>query len=375
LSEPHLLREDATVLVTGSTSQLGRLVVAELLGRGYQVRALVRRSRDTEGGRALSEEQADALADGRLQLYVGDVLEPDLGLGRTELAELGDVTEIIHLARPRVGEEAPPGALVRGLDGVVGLARRIGRGRRFRRLLVLSTTAVAGEYHGRFYEDWLEVGQSFSTEEGRSALELEIRARESAARVPVVVSRHALLVGHSTTGASECDAGLGRLFAMGPTLRRLPAWAPVPGAAEGPRFVTVSPVDYVAAGIVVLACAEGIEPGEQGATFCLADGTPPTLGELTDLLLDRVGGPEPLIRLPVDGKGPLGMAVEAAVRAGTALSKAVGRGPGPMAALLQRGEHDVQNAERVLEPFGVACPRLATYLDALYTDYLQAHDL
>lgn len=365
------LNAGATVLVTGATSQLGRLVVAAALRHGSAVKALCRVP-SSSGVAALREEAAAALAEGRLALLPGDLREPDLGLSAADLASLEDVTEAIHLGRPRADEVAPPGALVDGLAALTTAVRRVRKGG-LRRLVVLSTTDASGDYVGRFYEDWLEVGQSYSRPADRAALELERAARSAAATLPIVVARHALLVGHSATGRIECDAGLSRLLALGPAIGRLPSWLPLPGAAEGPRYLTVSPIDYVAEALVLLALTERLSPEGPAPTFCLADPTPPTLSELSDLLLDRVGGPEPAFRLPVDGRGALGRALSRAVRAAAFLDR---RGTSAAAALahqLRRVEYDTWNAVSALEPLGLTCPRLPTYFDALYGGYLARH--
>jgi hypothetical protein len=227
-----------------------------------------------------------------------------------------------------------------------------------------------GDYPGRFYEDWLDVGQRLRTEAAEAAMELETRARTAARHLPVVVVRHALLVGERRTGHIECGAGLAKLFAAGPLLGWLPTFVPIPGLAEGPRFVNVSPVDYVAEGIVEIAASDLVRPGNEGATYCLADARPPTLAELWDLLLDRVGAGEAWLRIPVDGRGPLGRTLHVAGRLGTTVARLFDRTGGLPSALSQRGEHDVRNAVGLLEPVHIACPRLETYLDALYSDYL-----
>ena len=56
----------STVLVIGSTGSIGRLVVAEALAQGYQVRALVR---DAERARQILPAEAD--------LAAGDVTRPE----------------------------------------------------------------------------------------------------------------------------------------------------------------------------------------------------------------------------------------------------------------------------------------------------------
>lgn len=361
-------RNESTVLLTGATSLIGRLVIAELLGRGCRVYALLRPSSPyTAKTISTSIRGVPHLPWDRLSVLRGDVWQPDLGLGPSIVSRLSKVTEIIHLARPRAGEETEPDALIRGLDNVIELERRL---KSVRRLVVLSSTEISGDYPGRFYEDWLDIGQELSTGASRGTVELEKRARDASDFVPISVARHAMLVGHSQTGQMECDAGFSKLFDWGVVASRLPSIFRLPVPAEGQRFVSISPVDYVARGIVEIAFNSEVNDGE---TFCLSDPNPPTVAELFELMIDRIGAPLPGLRLPVEGRGPIGWTVGLMARAGASMSKVIRKEPGPFAYFIQRGEHDTSNARRVLEPAGVTCPKLPTYLDALYEDYRQRH--
>ncbi len=358
------------VLVTGATSLIGRLVVGELLALGCQVFALLRTgSAQTNETLAASIAGHEGLATAWRDVTIlrGDLWEPDLGLDAEALRSLRGVTEIIHLARPRATEPHLPGALVKGHDCVTDLARRLDA---LRRVIVLSTTNVSGDFVGRFYEDWLDVGQPLSTQSAQEALDAEARAQVAATYIPLCIARHAMLVGHTHTGQMECEAGFERVLAWGAAAAKLPSFLRPPGPAAGQRFLMVSPVDFVAQGLVELAFSEDARSGE---TFCLADPAPPTLAEVFELVLRRSGGPAPGLRLPVEGRGPIGWYVGLIARAGSTVGTTLGRGPGMLARLLRRGDHDTTNASRVLEPAGILCPAFETYFDALNEGFLRRH--
>jgi nucleoside-diphosphate-sugar epimerase len=366
---PREDRSDRVVLVTGASSLLGRIAIGELLARGCRVIALLRHgSPHTVDSLSSSVAGLEGLVPrSRLELLRGDVLEPDLGLEADGLARAQGATEVLHLARPRAGEEVTPGALAKAVDNVVDVSRRLPA---LRRLVVLSSTDLMGTYIGRFYEDWLDVGQVLPDQRSRDVLEAEVQARKAADYLPVCVVRHALLVGHTRTGQMECDAGFGRVLAWGFRAAHLPSFVRLPAPAPGRRFVVVSPVDFLAEGLAEITFAGDVAPAE---TFCVADPDPPTLAELYETVLDRAGGPAIGLRIPVEGKGPIGLSIEALAQAGESLTRAFGADPGFLPALLRRGDHDTSNARRVLARAGVVCPRLATYLDVLYQDFLRRH--
>ncbi len=73
----------------------------------------------------------------------------------------------------------------------------------------------------------------------------------------------------------------------------------------------------------------------------------------------------------MDGRGPVGSVLSSVASAGAKIASQAGLDPAPLSLFLRRGDHDTTNARALLEPMGISCPALATYLDALYSDYLE----
>ena len=86
------------ILVTGGTGTLGRFVVRRLLGAGYDVRVLSRRSHDSEEG---------------LEFMIGD-----LATGEGIEAAVDGIETIVHLAGSTKGDEDKARNLVRAASGV-----------------------------------------------------------------------------------------------------------------------------------------------------------------------------------------------------------------------------------------------------------------
>lgn len=89
MTTPDRNASSRVIALTGATGFVGRAIVRELLGRGYQVRALVR-----DAGKARAVFGADA---GRVDLVVGDAADeaPTLRLVRTPAGQ--PVDACIHL--------------------------------------------------------------------------------------------------------------------------------------------------------------------------------------------------------------------------------------------------------------------------------------
>lgn len=254
------------IVLTGATGVVGMEVLARLLAAGDRdVVVLLRAADGDEADRRLQrtlERLWDVPPAGlRVRAIPADVTSPRLGLGRAARRELADCADaVVHCAAAvgfdqRLEDALAVNAL--GTQRVLELAHDLPR---LRRMVHVSTAYVSGRHEGRFGEDDLQVGQSF-----RNAYEQSKHLAErlvAASRLPVVVARPSIVVGHAETGWTPAFSALYlplRAFARG-------LLEQIPGVPDG--VVDAVSLDYVGAAIAHLVDA----PGVDGATLNLVAG-------------------------------------------------------------------------------------------------------
>lgn len=351
-----------TVLFTGFPGFLGSELLPRVLARMPDAEAvcLVQPKYAPLARSRLDDliARTSALA-GRVRIVEGDVVQPDLGLGQA--AELTpNVVEIFHLAAVydlSVGRALAMRVNVEGTRHVLAFAARCPRLGRFQ---YVSTCYVSGRFPGTFTEDMLDEGQTFNNfyEETKFLAEVEVQ-RAMRNGLPVTIYRPAVVVGDSTTGATQKYDG--PYFAMQWMLRQpRVALMPVVGDSRATRF-NVVPRNFV---VDAIAWLSG-RPESLGRVYQLADPDPLTIDELLTDLGRRTG--RTLIRIPLS----------------RAIAKAlIDKVPG-VHALLRIPSSAIDyfvlpttfattNAQRDLGSSGIVCPRFPDYSERL-VQFMRAH--
>lgn len=250
-------------VVTGGTGFIGRRVISRILSRepDAEVWVLVRRESLTRFERLAQDW------DERVKPLVGDLTVPDLGLSDADIAELGDVSHVVHCAAiydMTVGEAEQRAANVEGTRAVIGLTRRLDA-----TLHHVSSIAVAGNHRGVFTEDDFDIAQDLPTPYHQTKFEAELLVR-STPGLRYRVYRPAVVVGDSQTGEMDKIDGPYYFFGVLARLAALPRFTPMMLPDSG--RTNVVPVDYVVDAMVALIHTDG----KDGEAFHLT--APETIG-------------------------------------------------------------------------------------------------
>jgi len=279
-----------TYFVTGATGLIGRNLIRTLLQREGPIYALVRPGsmQKLEALRAWWGEGSE-----RVLPLAGDLERERLGLDDAARSRLrGHVAHFFHLGALHDitdrDAEAQARTNVAGTRHAVALAAEVGAGRFHH----ASSCAVAGRYEGCWREDMFDEWCPSELPHVRTKHEAEAIVREEC-RVPFRIYRPSLVVGRSDTGEVDEIDGLYWLFgairALGDVF---PRWLPLPAVQGG--FLSVTPVDFVAAALDHLAHQDGLD----ARCFHLAGRDDAPLGEVLNVLARVARAPE--FRLPLD---------------------------------------------------------------------------
>jgi fatty acid CoA ligase FadD9 len=264
-----------TVLVTGATGFLGAHLVEALLERTeLDVLCLVRAADEPSARGRLDARFAELgiRTNARVDVVVGDLASPRLGLPDERWDALAERIDVVLHAGATVSWLAPYSALrapnVHGTTALLELAGAHGRARAFHHVSTISTAPADGDERSSLS---LEAVRG-TTPYALTKWIAEEHVRTTGTRgLPVAIHRPAMIAPHSARGVGNVDDFLHRYLL---------------GAAELGLYVDdasarvdVTPVDYVASGIVALL--------DRGATdtshFANIEGSP-TFAELGRML-------------------------------------------------------------------------------------------
>lgn len=350
---------DDAVLFTGAGGFLGRYILRHYLDRGDRDLFLLenglfcKRLNDFLDGLKLAPEKR-----ARIKVLEGDITVPDLKLGAQTAREVKDrTTHVIHLAA-LYNLSAPRDVSVRinvdGTRNVLDFAEACPNLKRFGHM---STFAVSGAYTGLFTEADFDKGQEFKNFYEETKFLSEKLVRERWNRIPTVIGRPTIVVGHSKTGAIEKIDGPYYVFVM---ISRCLHFLMV---RCGKVRCHIAPVDYVTDGFYTIF----EEPGTEGKAYCFGDPNPMLYDDFFDLVCEHWPRFKPLLRLPPSIMKyifgiPLmdkitGVTHESFMYAGGEL------------------EVSVSNARSVLGPKGIDCPPVSAYVDVMIKYFREhAHD-
>ncbi|HLB02783.1 MAG TPA: SDR family oxidoreductase, partial [Nitrospiria bacterium] len=204
-------------LVTGGTGHLGISLIHWILERDNTVTLLVRsNSLKKFGGfhgivRAVKSCGSDYPTDWieqHINIVVGDIAKPRLGLAQREYQELSRKTTAIYHLAALLDLTAPWELLqdvnIEGTRHVLDFGLACVDRAEFLGLYHISTFAVAGTATGTFYETDLDCGQQFNNHYERSKFEAErLIAAYREKGLCISIFRPSIIVGDSRTGETR----------------------------------------------------------------------------------------------------------------------------------------------------------------------------
>jgi thioester reductase-like protein len=338
---------DADVFVTGFPGFLGTRLVERRVTDGETVACLVQ-ARYRERAERVAADLAEG-ADGRVDLYEGDVTDPGLGLAdRTYDRLAGAVGETFHLAAAYdlgVDRATARRVNVAGTRHVIAFARAADA-----RLQYVSTCYVSGRYDGLYRSTNLSHGPFNNHYEAtKHAAERLVRGA-MADGLAATVYRPAIVVGDSDTGATQKYDGP---YAVIRYLLRAPGLALLPRVGDpADAELNVVPREYVVDAIAYLSR----RASAVGETYQLCDPSPPSVAEWIDLL--AAAADTRVLTVPATRR------LARRVLSVRPIRRATGVQPAMADYLSHPTSYSPAAARRAL-PAGIAPPPLASYLRTL----------
>jgi len=344
-----------TIFFTGFPGFLGSELLPRILQRGDDEALCLVQPKF----RALAEERARQIVaarpalEGRIRFVEGDLSTPFDHVAGDGIREIYHFAAVYDLS---VSKDLGMRVNVHGTKNVLDLAERSPA---LERLHYVSTCYVSGRHEGVFTESDLEKGQPFNNFYEETKYQAEVEVRRRMGHIPTTVYRPAVVVGDSTTGATQKFDG--PYFIMQWLLRQ-PKVAMLPVVGNPSRYTfNVVPRDFIIDAMEHLSSLKT----NVGVTYALADPRPLTVDETIRTIAEATG--RKLIRVPLT-KGLAKGALEYV--------------PGvyrlmriPAAAVdyfVHPTSYDTMLAVRDLEGTGIAAPNLREYVDTLVA-FVRAH--
>ena len=292
------------------------------------------------------------------RIVEGDISEPGLNLKPSDLELVQQqATRVFHLAAiydlavPRdIALRVNPG----GTRNVLAVARSMPHLRQFHHV---STCYVAGKREGTILETELrhESGYRNYYEESKYLAELEVESAKS--ELPITIHRPAVVCGDSQTGETGKYDGVYYLIHY---LLRWPSGLSLINIGNHEVSLNLVPVDFVVDAMAALA----FEERAIGKTLQLADPAPLTTNQLFNSIAKSVDDRRSRVTAPAS------MVYFFLMLPGAPRITHLPHHAVPYFFVKQL--YDSSQAQHLLAPHGIQCPRFESYVDKI-VDFARNH--
>lgn len=352
------MNSEELIFVTGATGFLGTQLVRELLNRQPHASvALLIRDKPGQSGQQRADLIVPPVDRSRVQVFSGDVSQPNCGLDSATWQRLSaETTRIIHSAATVRFDHSLEEARHINVEGTRRILDFAAAAPQLRSLAYVGTAYVAGERTGLIRESELAVGQSYRNTYEQTKAEAEALVQSRLASMPGMILRPSIIVGDSRTGVTSSFKMM--YWPLKIYARRL--WRTVPGYPDA--ILDIVPVDYVASAVAQLA----FDGAALGSTVHLCAGPQgsATIQQIARRAAEYFNVAEPRYvnpRLFFAALRPLlFLALWGRKR------RVLRDGRAYRDYFTMRMQFDTVNAQRLLEPAGVRPPQVVDYLDRLF---------
>lgn len=288
------------IFLTGFPGFLGKEILPRLLERDLRTKAIclvqdrfVQQAKDAI--KELDQRFPNVEIESKVEIVIGDITDPKLGLGDLYNTYTSKVTSVYHFAAVYDLDVKRDFAYKVNVDGTQHILDFCQKCLKLDRHHYVSTCYVSGNYDGLFKEDDLVKGQTFNNYYDETKYHAEVLVKNSMKDgIPTTIYRPAIVTGDSKTGETQKYDGP---YFMLKWLMRFPSVGIFPTLGKGTKnTMNIVPRDFIIDAITALS---GMEKS-LGKTYNLADPNPLTIGQLGDAMGRSLDKMILKVPLPID---------------------------------------------------------------------------